>query len=41
VSRLSPHADGYRDATRVAGPAAMVALQAFPDVALALAEIFA
>jgi Uma2 family endonuclease len=37
----TPHADGYRDVTRVAGPAATVALRAFPDIALALAEIFA
>ena len=37
----TPHADGYRDVTRVAGPAATVALQAFPDVALALTDIFA
>jgi len=37
----TPHADGYRDVTRIAGPTATVALQAFPDVALALAEIFA
>jgi hypothetical protein len=29
------------DVTRIAGPAATVALQAFPDVALALTEIFA
>ena len=36
-----PQADGYRDVARVAGPTATVALQAFPDVALALAEIFA
>ena len=37
----TPYADGYRDVTRVAGPAATVAPQAFPDVALALSEIFA
>jgi Uma2 family endonuclease len=37
----TPHADGYRDVTRVAGPAATVAPQAFPDVTLALTEIFA
>jgi Uma2 family endonuclease len=36
-----PHADGYRDATQVTGPTATIALQAFPDVALALGEIFA
>ncbi len=37
----TPHADGYRDVTRVAGPVATVVLQAFPDVVLTLAEIFA
>jgi Uma2 family endonuclease len=37
----APDADGYREVTRVAGPAATVALQAFPDVALALGAIFA
>jgi Uma2 family endonuclease len=37
----TPHADGYRDVTRIAGAAATVTLQAFPDVVLALAEIFA
>ena len=37
----TPHADGYRDITRVAGPAVTVAPQAFPDVALTLTEIFA
>jgi len=37
----TPHADGYRDLARVAGPGATVAPQAFPDVVLALAEIFA
>jgi len=37
----TPHAAGYRDVARVAGPAATVALQAFPDVALALTDIFA
>ena len=37
----APHADGYRDVTRVARPAATVALQAFPDVALTPADIFA
>ena len=37
----TPHADGYRDVTRVAGAGATVALRVFPDVALALAEIFA
>ena len=35
------HADGYRDVSRVAGPTATVAPQAFPDVVLALPEIFA
>ena len=37
----APHADGYRDITRVAGAAATVAPQAFPDVVIALADIFA
>jgi Uma2 family endonuclease len=37
----TPHADGYRDVTRIAGPAATVAPLAFPDVALVLTEIFA
>jgi Uma2 family endonuclease len=37
----TPHADGYREVTRVTDPTAKVALQAFPDVALALAEVFA
>jgi Uma2 family endonuclease len=36
-----PGADGYRNVARVAGPAATVAPQAFPDVTLALTEIFA
>jgi Uma2 family endonuclease len=36
----TPDADGYRDVSRAAG-AATVTLQAFPDVALTLAEIFA
>ena len=36
----TPDADGDRDVSRVGGVAA-VALQAFPDVALTLAEIFA
>ena len=36
----TPAPDGYRDVSRVAGVAA-VTLQAFPDVALTLAEIFA
>lgn len=37
----TPQADGYREVTRVAGPAATVTWQAFPDIVLALAEIFA
>ena len=37
----TPQAEGYRDVARVTGPTGMIALQAFPDVALALAEIFA
>jgi len=37
----TPHADRYRDVTRAAAPSATVALQAFPDVTLTLAEIFA
>jgi len=36
----APHAHGYREVTRVTG-AGTVALQAFPDVVLTLAEIFA
>jgi len=36
----APHTDGSRDVARLAGPAATVTLQAFPDVALALGEIF-
>ncbi len=36
----TPEADGYRDATRIAG-IATVTLQALPDVTLTLAEIFA
>ena len=36
-----PQADGYREVVRVAEPTATVALQAFPDVVLTLAEIFA
>ena len=36
-----PGADGYRDVTRVIGPAATVAPQAFADVTLALTEVFA
>ena len=37
----APHAGGYGDVARVADPAGSVALQAFPDVVLTLAEIFA
>ena len=37
----APDAGGYREVTRVAGPTATVALQAFADVVLALADIFA
>jgi hypothetical protein len=37
----TPQADGYRDVTRVNDPAARVAPQMFPDVTLALSEIFA
>jgi Uma2 family endonuclease len=37
----TPHADSYRDASRVSGPTATVTLQAFPDVVLTLSEIFA
>ncbi|HEX9548497.1 MAG TPA: Uma2 family endonuclease [Acidimicrobiales bacterium] len=36
----TPDAGGYRDVSRVTG-AATVSLQAFPDVALTLAEVFA
>ena len=36
----TPEAGGYRDVHRVSGDAT-VRLQAFPDVALTLAEIFA
>ena len=36
----TPGPDGYRDVRRVAGTATL-ALQAFPDVALTTAEIFA
>jgi Uma2 family endonuclease len=36
----APHAEGYRDVSRIVG-AATVALQAFPDVVLPLPEIFA
>ncbi|HET7344082.1 MAG TPA: Uma2 family endonuclease [Methylomirabilota bacterium] len=37
----APEADGYREVTRITGATATVAMQAFPDVALALHEIFA
>ena len=37
----APQGDAYRDVTRVAGPASTVSPQAFPDVTLALADIFA
>ena len=37
----TPHAGGYRDVSRVSGASATVTLQAFPDVTLTLAEIFA
>ena len=37
----TPQADGYREVVRVTEPTATVALQAFPDVVLTLAEIFA
>jgi Uma2 family endonuclease len=37
----TPHADGYRDVSRPIGPTATVSLEAFPDVALGLSEIFA
>jgi len=37
----SPQADGYREVVRATEPTATVALQAFPDVVLTLAEIFA
>ena len=36
-----PHADGYREVARITEPTATVALQAFSDVVLRLAEIFA
>jgi Uma2 family endonuclease len=37
----TPHAGSYRDVMRCAGADATVAVQAVPDVALALADIFA
>jgi hypothetical protein len=36
----TPHAGGYHDVNRIAGDA-IVTLRSFPDVALALLEIFA
>ncbi|MBM4440869.1 MAG: Uma2 family endonuclease [Candidatus Rokubacteria bacterium] len=36
-----PHDDSYRSVTRVSGAASTVSPQAFPDVVLTLAEIFA
>jgi Uma2 family endonuclease len=37
----TPHTGGYRDVTRATGRNATVSLQAFPDVTLTLAAIFA
>ena len=37
----TPQADGYRDVLRVADAGATVSPQAFPDLTLTLAEIFA
>ena len=37
----SPHAEGYRDVLRVAEAGATVSPQAFPDVTLTLAQVFA
>ena len=37
----SPHAEGYRDVLRVTEAGATVSPQAFPDVTLTLAQIFA
>jgi Uma2 family endonuclease len=37
----APQAHGYREVTRVTGPTASVALQAYPDVVLTLGDIFA
>src|SRR2546427_12926262 len=37
----TPQADGYRETVRIADPTATVAPQAFPDVVLTLAEVFA
>ena len=39
--QLTPQADGYRETVRIADPTATVAPQAFPDVVLTLAEVFA
>lgn len=36
----TPQGDGYREIVHVTGPTATVAPQAFPDIALTLAEIF-
>ena len=36
-----PRGDGYRDVSRVAGSAASVTMETFPDVTLRLSEIFA
>ena len=36
-----PHGDSYRDVRRIAGRNATIALEAFPDVALALVDVFA
>ncbi len=35
------HADGYRDVIRIADAGATVSPEAFPDVTLTLAELFA
>lgn len=37
----SPHVEGYRDVLRVTDAGATISSQAFPDVTLTLAEIFA
>ena len=37
----APQANGYRDVSRITGGGATVTLQAFPDVTLTLAEVFA
>jgi hypothetical protein len=41
VIHRTPAAGGYRDVTRVAGGSAAVSPEAFPDVVLTLAEVFA